>query len=133
MSEAYRGYAAWAAAALALSLSTACGPSQTEVAQPVQAESTTITPAEPDSPAHLFRGAVQAVDPVSRTLTVLNDNVEGWMTPMTMTYHADNDAVLDTLKVGDEITAKVRDGDFKTLYDVQIMSSERGTAPDVPK
>ncbi len=132
MSEACR-YAAWAGAALALSVSIACGPSQAEVAQPAQAESTTITPADPESAAHLFRGAVQAVDPASRTLTVLNDNVEGWMTPMTMTYHVDNDAVLDTLKVGDVITAKVHDRDFKTLYDVQIMPAESGTAPEVPK
>jgi Cu/Ag efflux protein CusF len=133
MSEAFRRSTACVAAALALAFAAACGPSKGEVAQPEQAESTEITPVKDVSPAHLFRGSVQAVDTSARTVTVLNDNVEGWMTPMTMTYHVSNEAVLDTLKIGDEIAARVYDGDFKTLYDVEVMPAGGEAAPQAAK
>jgi Cu/Ag efflux protein CusF len=70
--------------------------------------------------AHQFRGKVEAVDAPAKKLTVNGENVEGWMGAMTMMYSPDKDEVLTKVKPGDEITATVYDGDFQTLYDVQV-------------
>ena len=70
---------------------------------------------------HAFRGKVEKVDMRAKTLTVNGENVEGWMGAMTMTYTVDKADVLDKVKAGDQITAKVYDGDFKTLYDVRVV------------
>lgn len=88
----------------------------------------TQTQAAPAAPAastekkeHVFKGKVEKVDPQAKTLTVDGENVEGWMSAMTMTYSADNADVYDKVKPGDQITAKVYDGDFATLHDVQVV------------
>ena len=70
---------------------------------------------------HAFRGKVEKVDTKAKVLTVNGENVEGWMSAMTMNYTVDKADVLDKVKAGDQITAKVYDGDFKTLYDVQVV------------
>lgn len=70
---------------------------------------------------HTFRGKVEKVDTKAKILTVNGENVEGWMAAMTMNYSVDKGEVLDKVKVGDQITAKVYDGDFMTLYDVQVV------------
>jgi Cu/Ag efflux protein CusF len=70
---------------------------------------------------HAFKGKVEKIDAKAKVLTVNGENVEGWMSAMTMTYAVDKADVLDKVKVGDQITAKVYDGDFKTLYDVQVV------------
>ena len=41
----------------------------------------------------VFKGRVDAVDRGAKTLTVTNENVEGWMPAMTMIYKADKDDV----------------------------------------
>jgi Cu/Ag efflux protein CusF len=74
---------------------------------------------------HAFRGKVEKVDAKAKTLTVNNENVPGWMSPMTMSYSVDKEEVLTTVKAGDTITAKVYDGDVKTLYDVQVAAAEK--------
>jgi Cu/Ag efflux protein CusF len=43
------------------------------------------------------------------------------MPAMTMTYGVDKKEVVATIKAGDQITAKVYDGDQQTLYDVQVV------------
>jgi Cu/Ag efflux protein CusF len=70
---------------------------------------------------HAFRGKVEKVDTKAKVLTVNGENVEGWMSAMTMNYAVDKADVLDKVKVGDQITAKVYDGDFNTLYDVKVV------------
>src|SRR5213079_2056339 len=56
---------------------------------------------------HAFKGKVEKVDPKTKMVTVNNENIPGWMMSMTMTYKVDKDAVLSTLKAGDQITATV--------------------------
>jgi len=70
---------------------------------------------------HAFRGKVEKIDAKAKTLTVNGENVEGWMGAMTMSYAVDKADVIDKIKVGDQITAKVYDGDFKVLHDVQVV------------
>src|SRR5690242_14462206 len=69
---------------------------------------------------YAFRGKVTRVDADSKKLVVANDRIEGWMEAMTMAYAVDKaDEVIKKVKAGDQITAKVYDGDY-TLYDVQV-------------
>ena len=70
---------------------------------------------------HVFRGKIEKVDTKAKSLTVNGENVEGWMGAMTMTYAVDKADVIDKVKAGDQITAKVYDGDFKVLHDVQVV------------
>ena len=78
-----------------------------------------------------FRGKVEKVDANAKTVTVNNDNIPGWMSAMTMNYAVDKEDVLKRVKAGDQITAKVYEGDFKTLYEVQVMppSTDKKAAP----
>jgi Cu/Ag efflux protein CusF len=71
--------------------------------------------------SYVFRGKVEKVDTVTKRLTVTNENVEGWMPPMTMGYSVDKaDDVVKRVKAGDQITATVYDGD-SMLYNVQVV------------
>ena len=78
---------------------------------------------------HPFRGKVEKVDAKARTLSVNGEDVPVWMMAMTMTYGVDKADVINRVKVGDQITAKVYDGDFKTLYDVQVVPPKSGSTP----
>jgi Cu/Ag efflux protein CusF len=77
---------------------------------------------------HAFRGKVEKVDAKAKTLSVNGEDVPGWMSAMTMTYGVDKEDVINHVKVGDQITAKVYDGDFKTLHDVKVVPP-RSEAP----
>ena len=111
--------------AFAVGLMSACSqePAKTEPAKVEPAPAAQAAPAA--APAgkkeHVFRGKVEGVDPKAKTLMVNGENVEGWMSAMTMQYSADKPDVYDKVKVGDQITAKVYDGDFGTLHDVQVV------------
>ncbi len=73
-----------------------------------------------------FHGKVEKVDAKEKKLTVNGENVDGWMAAMTMTYGVDKEDVLKQVKSGDQITAKVYDGDFKTLYEVKVDPPKSG-------
>ena len=73
---------------------------------------------------HVFKGKVEKIDLANKTFTVNGQKVEGWMEAMTMNYVPDKEDVLKKLKVGDEITAKVFDSDFRTLYDIQVLPAK---------
>ncbi len=75
-----------------------------------------------------FRGKVEQVDAATKRLTVHSEPIEGWMGAMTMGFAVDNDAVFDRVKAGDQITAKVYEGDF-TLHDVQVIPGSTSSAP----
>ena len=70
---------------------------------------------------HAFRGKVMAVDTKAKSMDVDGENVEGWMAAMRMTYGVDKEEVIKLVKVGDQITAKVYEGDFRTLYEVKVV------------
>jgi len=74
---------------------------------------------------HAFKGVVQKIDAKSKSLTVDGENVPGWMMAMTMVYTADKEDVFKTVKAGDQITATVKDGDFKTLYNVKVVEKKK--------
>ena len=78
---------------------------------------------------YAFRGKVEKIDAKAKTLTVNGENVVGWMSAMTMTYGVDKPDVINRVKVGDQITAKVYDGDVKTLYDVKVTPPKSNAAP----
>jgi Cu/Ag efflux protein CusF len=78
---------------------------------------------------YTFRGKVEKVDTKAKTLSVNGENVQGWMAAMTMTYGVDKEDVVNHVKAGDQITAKVYEGDFKTLYDVRVVPPKAGDAP----
>lgn len=75
-----------------------------------------------------FRGKVEQVNPTTKRLTVHNEAIGGWMDEMTMGYAVDNDDVFNRVKPGDQITAKVYEGDF-TLHDVQVVPPGNAVAP----
>jgi Cu/Ag efflux protein CusF len=88
-----------------------------------------VARAQPRGKAYTFKGKVEKVDAKAKTLTVNGENVQGWMSAMTMTYTTDKEDAVTHVKVGDEITAKVYEGDFKTLYDVQVVPPKDKTPP----
>jgi Cu/Ag efflux protein CusF len=95
--------------------------SQASAPREPQSSSTNTAPA-PSTPKkeYVFRGKVESVDPKAGMLSVTNESIDGWMGAMTMSYRVDNKDVIDQIKPGSQITAKVYDGDFQTLYAVQI-------------
>jgi Cu/Ag efflux protein CusF len=75
-----------------------------------------------------FKGKVEKVDVAAKKITVSGEKVEGWMDSMTMPYAVDKEDVLMKLKVGDQITAKVYEGDFMVLHDVQVVPPAKAPA-----
>ena len=68
--------------------------------------------------SHTLAGKVEGVQ--ADRLTVNHGKVEGYMDAMTMPYKVDKPDILKSVKVGDQITATVYDGDY-TLYDVHVV------------
>lgn len=76
-----------------------------------------------------FRGKVEKVDAKAKKLTVNGEKVDGWMAAMAMDYKVDKPDVLSKLKAGDQITAKVYDGNFDTLFEVKIVPPKDSKTP----
>ena len=74
--------------------------------------------------SHTLAGKVEGVQ--ADRLTVNHGKVEGYMDAMTMPYKVDKPDILKKVKVGDQITATVYDGDF-TLYDVHVVPAQSKT------
>lgn len=72
-----------------------------------------------------FKGKVEKVDPNAKTISVNNESIPGWMSSMTMTYHVDKPDVLKDVKPGDQVTAKVYEGDFMVLYDLKVVPPKK--------
>jgi cobalt-zinc-cadmium efflux system outer membrane protein len=81
-----------------------------------------------DKKSFTFRGKVEQVNGTTKRLTVHSEPIEGWMGEMTMGFAVDNDAVFNRVKAGDQITAKVYEGDL-TLHDVQVVPAGNAGAP----
>ena len=93
-----------------------------------------ITPAQAQTSgkkAYPFRGKVEQMNTGPKPLTVTNEPIEGWMGAMTMAYAVDNKDVLNRVKVGDQITAKVYGGD-STLYQVEAIAQPKAAASPEP-
>jgi len=69
-----------------------------------------------------FHGKVEAV--TTKGLTVNGEEVKGWMGAMTMNYPVDKPEVLKNVKVGDQITATVFQGDL-TLHNVEVVPPDK--------
>jgi Cu/Ag efflux protein CusF len=90
-------------------------------AQPPQALTSRSSASDPNGrKPFVFQGTVERVNPAGGTVDVKNENLPGWMAPMSMTYRVDNPAVLKTLKPGVHITATVYEGVTSTLYQVRV-------------
>jgi len=72
-----------------------------------------------------FSGKIERVDANAKRVVVNGEKVEGWMNAMTMAYRVDKEEVLKTVKPGDQITAKVYDGDYATLHDVKVVPPKK--------
>ena len=81
--------------------------------------------AAPAKKAYTFHGKVEGVNEKTKSLTVNGEEVKGWMEAMTMDYKVDDPAVLKKVKVGDQISATVYDGD-DSLHKVQVMPKGAG-------
>lgn len=77
--------------------------------------------------SYTFRGKVESIDRDAKRLTVHSEPIDGLMGAMTMAYGIDNEEVINRVKVGDEISAKVYQVD-STLHDVQVVPSGSAAA-----
>ncbi len=87
---------------------------QADTAQaPAAAQAPAQTPAEAQAPAdgqpqrYDLRGKVVSVDKAKKSLTVDHEVIPGFMGAMTMPYAVKDEHLLDNLKPGEQVTAKV--------------------------
>ena len=78
----------------------------------------TSASAQTKGKSHTLEGKVEGVQ--ADRLTVNHGKVEGYMDAMTMPYKVDKPDTIKQVKVGDQISATVYDGDY-TLYDVKVI------------
>jgi FtsP/CotA-like multicopper oxidase with cupredoxin domain/Cu/Ag efflux protein CusF len=83
------------------------------------------SPGEKKPDGHVLLGKVEAVSESTGKLTVSHGDVEGWMGAMTMAYGVDKPEILKSIKAGNQIEAKVYDGDYM-LHDVEVVPASKG-------
>lgn len=114
-----------AAALLVMTAASGCGGQEETPAK--ETAPAASAPASVQPPAgkkeFVLRGKVESVDAAAGSMSVNHENVDGWMAAMTMMYKPDQPAILEKIKKGDQITAKVYEGDFAMLYDIQIVGA----------
>lgn len=71
-----------------------------------------------------FVGTVERVNTQAGLVAVANEDIPGWMAPMTMNYQLEDPSLMETLEPGDRIRAKVYTADFRNLYQVEIVQDE---------
>jgi Cu/Ag efflux protein CusF len=64
------------------------------------------TPAQPPV-EYSLRGVVMSVDPSAQLATIKNEEIKGWMPPMTMEFPVKDKQDFQKLRVGEQIEAKV--------------------------
>jgi Cu/Ag efflux protein CusF len=75
----------------------------------------------PERASFQFTGTVEAVDTVADRVTVHNDDIPGWMAPMSMSYAATPADAVARLQVGARVRATVYEGDFTTLHEIEAV------------
>lgn len=77
-----------------------------------------------------LKGKIVAVDKADRTATISHEDVPGYMPAMTMPFKIKNDADLEMLKPGDQVTAQLVIDDLASW--VEITSIVEGSSPLTP-
>ncbi len=77
-----------------------------------------------------LKGKVVAVDKTERTATIAHEDVPGYMPAMTMPFKIKNDADLEMLKPGDQVTAQLVVDDLSSW--IEITAIIEGGSPLTP-
>ena len=78
--------------------------------------------------SYTLHGKIEAVKGSEKKVTVKHDKIEGYIGAMTMDYKVADDAMLNKLKPGDEITATLYEDDY-TLYDIRLTQIDDRVRP----
>jgi protein SCO1/2 len=101
------------AALMLLCLAWSCGSAPAE--KPVQ------TPAPQQT--YALKGSVVALDKPGKKLTVSHEDIPGFMTAMTMAYQVKDEKLIESLAVGDQITAElVKEDEQYWLQKIVVVS-----------
>src|SRR5258708_12328282 len=65
-----------------------------------------------------LKGKVVAVDKTDRTATIAHEDIAGYMPAMTMPFKIKNDADLEMLKPGDQVTGTLVVDDFSSCVEL---------------
>jgi protein SCO1/2 len=77
-----------------------------------------------------LKGKVVAVDKTDRTATIMHEDIPGFMPGMTMPFKIKNDADLEMLKPGDQVTAQLVVDDLSSW--IEITAIVEGGSPLTP-
>src|SRR5262245_37639004 len=78
----------------------------------------------PNEKRYDLKGKVVAVDKSDRTATIAHEDIKGYMPAMTMPFKIKNDADLEMLKAGDQVTAVLVTDDVSAWIEVTAIVEE---------